>query len=94
VTPPLSAFATLVLVFELGCVAAGLVVLWRHGLSPAARAAPPQLRAWDAPWPEFLTFAASILLGTFFLAALAGLVVCNSIARSDECARCARGGWG
>jgi hypothetical protein len=74
VTPPLSAFATLVLVFELGCVAAGLGVLWRHGLSPAARAAPPQLRAWDAPWPEFLTFVASVLLGTFFLAALAGLV--------------------
>lgn len=73
-TPPLSPFATLVLAFELGCVAAGLVLLWRHGLSPAARATQPRLSAWDAPWPEFLTFAASVLLGTFLVAALAGLV--------------------
>ena len=72
-TPPPSPFATLVLAFELGCVATGLVLLWRHGLAPAARAAPPRLRAWDAPWPEFLTFAASVLLGTFLVAALAGL---------------------
>jgi uncharacterized protein len=75
VTPPLSPFATLVLAFELGCVAAGLVILWRHGLSPAARAIPPRLPAWDAPWPEFLTFTASVLLGTFLVAALAGLAV-------------------
>jgi membrane protease YdiL (CAAX protease family) len=75
VTPPLSPFATLVLAFELGCVAAGLVLLWRHGLSPAARATPPRLPAWDAPWPEFLTFTASVLLGTFVVAALAGLAV-------------------
>lgn len=72
-TPPLSPFATLVLVFELGCVAAGLGLLWRHGLSPAARQAPPRLGAWEAPWPEFLTFAASVLLSTFLVAALAGL---------------------
>ncbi|MBM3865386.1 MAG: CPBP family intramembrane metalloprotease [Verrucomicrobia bacterium] len=72
-TPPLSAFATLVLVFELGCVAAGVVLLWRNVLSPAARAEPLRLRAWDAPWPEFLAFLASLLLGTLLLAALAGL---------------------
>lgn len=72
-TPPLSPFATLVLAFELGCVAAGLVLLWRHGFSRTARAAAPRLSAWDAPWPEFLTFAASVLLGTFLFAALAGL---------------------
>lgn len=73
-TPPFSPYATLVLAFELGCVVAGLVLLWQHGLSPAARAKPPRLSAWDAPWPEFLTFAASVLLSTFLLASLAGLI--------------------
>lgn len=73
-TPPLSPFATLVLAFEFGCVIAGLILLWRHGLSPAARATPPRLSAWNAPWPEFLTFAASVLLSTFLFAALAGLI--------------------
>lgn len=72
-TPPLSPFATLVLGLELACVAGGLLLLWRHGLSPAARATPPRLAAWNAPWPEFLTFAASVLLGTFLVASLAGL---------------------
>ena len=73
-TPPLTPFATLVLAFELGCVAAGLFLLWRHGFSPAARATVPRLSAWEAPWPEFLTFAASVLLGTFLVAALAALI--------------------
>jgi membrane protease YdiL (CAAX protease family) len=75
VTPPLSPFATVVLAFEVGCVVAGLVLLWRHGLSPTARATSPRLPAWASPWPEFLTFAASVLLGTFLLAAVMSIAV-------------------
>jgi len=56
---------------ELALAAAGLVLLWRHVLSPAARAArpAPRLEVWPLPASDFIVFVILLLVGTFSLAA-------------------------
>lgn len=51
--------------FELLMVLAGLVLLWRHVVSPTARASMPRspLPAWDAEPTEFLMFLGLVFLG-------------------------------
>jgi hypothetical protein len=64
---------------QLVLLAAGLVLLWRLALSPAARAAaaPPALPAWDASAIDFMLYGVCAFLGYF-----AGGAVAHSVAKS------------
>lgn len=69
-------YATFAIGVELTLAAAGLVLLWRQVLRPAARSGsrPAGLAAWDAPVTEFLTFLLLVMAGSFIAAAAAGLI--------------------
>lgn len=70
--PPTSPLASAALALEAALVAAGVVLLWRHGLSRAARSAPARLCPWEATTPDFLAFVVCVLGSTFVVAALGG----------------------
>lgn len=61
---------------EVALAAAGLVLLWRHVLSPAARAAAPapRLGRWPLPASDFVVLVILLLVGTFSLAAAASFL--------------------
>ena len=67
---PTNVFAT---ALELTLVFAGLVLLWRLALSPAARAQPPpaQLAPWDTPLSNFFLFLWLAICGGLVLPVLA-----------------------
>jgi membrane protease YdiL (CAAX protease family) len=69
--------ANLVGSLELALAAAGLVLLWRGVLSPAARVRrePSPLPAWSAPISEFLVFVVCVLLGSIVLSIAASLLL-------------------
>eukprot|EP01035_Chromulina_nebulosa_P004074 gene4074-5566_t len=50
---------------ELALIVAGVVLLWRHAFSPAARAtpAPANLPTWDGPFSDFLLFLWLVIAG-------------------------------
>lgn len=62
---------------ELALALAGAVLLWRLGLSPAARARRtfPALAPWDASIVQFLQFCLLVIGGAFTAAVLAGVAV-------------------
>jgi hypothetical protein len=62
---------------ELALVAAGLVLLWRQVLSPAARAprAPSTIPPWDAPLSDFLLFLWLVVAGGLVFPMLAQFLV-------------------
>jgi membrane protease YdiL (CAAX protease family) len=62
---------------ELALAGFGCVLLWRHVLSPAARAhrRPPPLPEWSASVPDFLVFVLYVVSGGFFAAVLATGIV-------------------
>lgn len=64
--------------FELLLLGVGVVLLWRHVLSPAARArhraAPPALPAWKAPPPEFFLYVFLIIAGAVIASFVAGFL--------------------
>lgn len=68
--------ATLVESLELTLALAGAWLLWRHVLSPAARAKAPAARLvpWVAPVSEIFIFLVFILGGTFIAGAVASLI--------------------
>jgi membrane protease YdiL (CAAX protease family) len=70
---------------ELVLAAAGLVLLWRLVLSPAARRrrSPPALPEWPAPISEFLFFIVYILVGSLVMAVAAGLLAKQLPLRGD-----------
>ena len=61
---PSSATAT-ALTLQLGLLLAGLVLLWRQALSPAARARPVVLPAWDVSLSDFFLFVWLVIVGGF-----------------------------
>ena len=71
--------------FELAIAAIGAVLFWRLVLSPAARATrrPAALPRWNVTLFEFLSFVFFIIGGSFFAAAVAGLVGKNLALRGD-----------
>jgi hypothetical protein len=77
--------ATIAGSIELVLAGAGLVLLWRLVLSPAARARrePSPLAAWAAPISEFLIFIVFILAGSFVLAAASSLALRQMAWRGD-----------
>ncbi len=55
-----------VIVFEIALLGAGLVLLWRQVLSPAARRRPPaSLPPWNAPASSIVLFMLLVVLGTW-----------------------------
>lgn len=63
------ASAQIAIVIQLVLLFAGCILLWRHGLSPAARAAthsqPAPLTAWNIRLSDFLLFLWLIIFGGF-----------------------------
>jgi membrane protease YdiL (CAAX protease family) len=59
---------------ELGLILAGVVLLWRHGVSPAARSRRglDALAPWDLPLFDFFVFLFLVLTASFLAAALGG----------------------
>lgn len=55
--------ALLVVAAELVILFAGCLLLWRHGLSPAARAQTPVLPVWDLKTSDFLLFIWLVVCG-------------------------------
>lgn len=76
-----SAFTYVAGTIEVGLILAGIILLWREGLSPAARARRglDQLPAWDLPLVDFFVFLFLVLTASFLAAALAGLLVRSSL---------------
>ncbi len=75
---PATASNIAVELIELGLLLAGLVLLWRHALSPTARTASRQSTAlppWNLSFSDFLLFAFLMILGGLFSAFLVGLIV-------------------
>lgn len=72
----MSAPTYLVAALELGMLLAGLALLWRLVLSPAARMrrGTSPLEPWPAPINSFLLFLLYIFLGTMFAALVAPLI--------------------
>lgn len=64
--------------FEYLLILVGLVLLWRHVLSPLARTAAvsaPQLSPWELPAPDFLIFLFVIAAGGVLASFASGLVL-------------------
>jgi uncharacterized protein len=78
-------FANIAGTLEVAIAAAGVVLLWRLVLSPAARAVrvPPALPRWNASLADFLTFIFFVVGGTFFAAAAAGFAAKSLPIRGD-----------
>lgn len=77
-------FAHLVGTLEVAVAVAGVVLLWRLVLSPAARMSrPPALSRWNATLADFLTFLFFVLGGTFLAAAAAGMAARSLPLRGD-----------
>lgn len=76
---------TLVGTLEIAMACAGVVLLWRLVLSPAARAAPPQraLTRWDATFADFVIFLVFIIGGSFVMAAFASMMAKSLGLRGD-----------
>lgn len=72
----MSAPTYVVVALELGMLLAGLALLWRLVLSPAARLRRGEspLRPWNAPLQAFFVFLLCIFLGTLFTAAAGGIL--------------------
>jgi hypothetical protein len=85
-----NALPYLVGTLELGLALGGAVLLWRLGLSPAARTrpAPAILGPWDAPATEFFTFVALVVLGSFLAAAGGGWAAKSLALRGDAVTVC------
>jgi membrane protease YdiL (CAAX protease family) len=66
---------------ELGLILAGVVLLWRLGVSPAARSRRglDQLAPWDLPFFDFLVFLFLVLTASFLAAALGGALARSSV---------------
>lgn len=62
-----------VLAIECVLLLVGLVLLWRQGLSPAARAQPGLLPTWEAALSDFFLFLWLVMLGGFTGGYLTGL---------------------
>ncbi|MBM3854627.1 MAG: CPBP family intramembrane metalloprotease [Verrucomicrobia bacterium] len=71
-----SVFPLVVGAFEVALALAGLVLLWRLGLSKAARTERPssRLAAWEAPPTSFLSFLLLVMGGSFFAVTVATMV--------------------
>lgn len=82
----------LALVLQFALAAAGLVLLWRHVLSPAARkaAGPSPLPYWDPEVVEFLVLMLLVTLGVFFFASL-GAVLSRQFGLKGDAANIAAG---
>lgn len=72
-----TATENLVAAFELTLAVGGAVLLWRHVVSPAARARSqgPQLAAWNISVPEFFGFILCVLGGSILFGAAASLLL-------------------
>jgi membrane protease YdiL (CAAX protease family) len=75
-------YAQLIIVAELLMLLAGGVLLWRHGLSPAARRQAPALARWDLKSSDFLFFVWLVVCGGF-LTQLAALPLLKLAARGE-----------
>lgn len=80
-----SSIASLAAGLEITLAVAGVVLLWRLFLSPAARAArlPPRLVRWEISLPDFLLFSLFVVCGSILLAMLAGALARGFGLRGD-----------
>jgi membrane protease YdiL (CAAX protease family) len=80
-----SALPLIVGACEVALALAGLVLLWRLGLSTAARTQqpPPRLTAWNAPPTSFLSFLLLVMGGSFFAVTAATLAGRSFEVRGD-----------